>query len=252
MMNQKKLFEGKEFDLINKAIYFSKTKTLAIGDLHLGHEFTFRESGSLMPATQMSSTKKELNKIFEKLKKEKKEIDKVIFLGDVKHFFSYEKGEKNRFLDLINLVTKYVKRENILVIKGNHEKMAKIADKILVDFYVLEDTIFIHGDVFYEEILDKKIKNVVMGHLHPAIVLQDPAKIKQERYKCYLIGSYKLKRFFILPSFIPTIEGALVNSYISDSHSIIPSKSLQNFEVFIIGKDKIYEFGKLKKLNINN
>jgi uncharacterized protein len=249
-MNQKKLFKEKEFEFINKSIYFPKLKVLAIGDLHLGHEFTFRESGSLFPETQMRLTKNEIDKIFHKLKIEKKQVKKVIFLGDLKHFFSYQKGEKTRFLEIMYIVSKHIPRQNIITIKGNHEKIAKIADKKLIEYYIIENIAFIHGDILPKEILKKEISTVVMGHLHPAIILRDPEKVKQEKYKCYLIGKYKNKKFIILPSFLPTIEGAIVNAYLTDTHSIIPAKNLEKFNVFAIGKNKVYEFGKLKKLKL--
>ncbi len=249
-MTQKKLFKEKDFEFINKAVYIPKIKTLAIGDLHLGHEFTYRESGSLMPETQMRLTKSEIDKIFTKLKKEKKSIERVIFLGDLKHFFSYQKGEKTRFLEIMYIVSQHISRQKIITIKGNHEKIAEIADKKLVDYHIIEDIAFIHGDIFPKQVLKKEISTIVMGHLHPAIILRDPEKIKQEKYKCYLVGRYKNKKFIILPSFLPTIEGAIVNSYLSDSHSAIPAKNLENFNVLAIGKEKVYDFGRLKKLKL--
>ena len=45
-----------EYEFIGKATYFPKQKVLAIGDMHLGHEFTFRDTGSFIPATQLIET----------------------------------------------------------------------------------------------------------------------------------------------------------------------------------------------------
>ena len=247
-MEQKRLFPQGRFEMINKAVYFPSIKTLAIGDLHLGHEFTVREAGSLMPATQMHETKKDIEEIFIKLKKEKKNVEKVVFLGDVKHFFSYEKGEKSRFLEIMLLVTDYVKREDVIIIKGNHEKWAKIADKRLFDYCVIKDIAFIHGDVEIDEVFDKRIKTIVMGHLHPAVSIRDPHKIKREKYKCYLTGEYKKKEFIILPSFLPSVEGAVVNRHVSNSHCIVPVKNMIKFRVFVVGENEVFDFGELRKL----
>ena len=104
-----------EYEFIGKATYFPKQKVLAIGDMHLGHEFTFRDTGSFIPATQLIETKKDLLVIFKQLEKEKKPIEKVVFLGDIKHFFSYEKGEKNIILEILLLVGEHVKREDIIL-----------------------------------------------------------------------------------------------------------------------------------------
>ena len=239
----------KNHEFIGKSLYLKKQKILVIGDMHLGHEFTFRESGSQIPALQIDETKKDLEKIFKTLKKQRKEIKKVIFLGDIKHFFSYERGEKNIILEILLLVGKHIPRKNIIILKGNHEKMAEIADKTLIPYFIEDGIIFIHGDISIKEAFDKKIKTIVMGHLHPAITLSDKQKIKSEKYKCFLSGKYKGKEIIILPSFLPTIEGVSTNLHLSDSHCFIPVRILKNFSVHAIGEKEILDFGKLKKLS---
>ena len=237
-----------EYEFIGKATYFPKQKVLAIGDMHLGHEFTFRDTGSFIPATQLIETKKDLLVIFKQLEKEKKFIEKVVFLGDIKHFFSYEKGEKNIILEILLLVGEHVKREDIILIKGNHEKMADIADKKLQEVFIKDDIAFIHGDEELKEIFNEKIKTIVMGHLHPAIIISDPQKVKREKYKCYLTGKYKSKNIIILPSFLPTYEGIATNEYLTDNHCFIPVKNLMKFKVHAIGEKEILDFGELKNL----
>ena len=236
------------YQFVNKTIYLPKQKILVIGDMHLGYEFTFREAGSQIPALQLNQTKEDLEKIFLKLKKEKKGIKKVIFLGDIKHLFHYEKGEKNIILNVLLLVGKYVKRENIILIKGNHEKMAQIADKELLEFYVEEDIAFIHGDIIINEVFKKEIKIIIMGHLHPAITISDSQKIKKEKYKCFLVGKYKNKEIIILPSFLPIIEGTSVNEHLSNNRCFIPAKNLLNFKVHVVGEKDVLDFGVLKNL----
>jgi len=90
-----------------------------------------------------------------------------------------------------------------------------------------------------------------MGHLHPATYLTDKIGcIKKEKYKCFLIGKWKNKKIIILPSFFSLIEGTDIeqdkdygkNKY--KDFSIIPKKKLKKFNIFIVGKDKIYEFKK--------
>lgn len=238
----------KNHEFIGKALYLKKQKILVIGDMHLGHEFTFRESGSQIPATQVDETKKNLQSIFKTLKKENLKITKVIFLGDIKHFFSYNRGEKNIILEVLLLVGKHISRENIIILKGNHEKMAEVADKKLLPYFIEEDIIFIHGDVNIKEAFDKKIKTIIMGHLHPAITLMDMQKIKSEKYKCFLVGKYKNKEIIILPSFLPAVEGVSTNLHLTNSHCFIPARSLKNFNVYAIGDKEILDFGELAKL----
>lgn len=237
-----------KYEFIDKCVFFPKYGILTIGDLHLGYESMLREPGSLIPATQFNQTKEDLKNVFELIRKKGYKIKKVIFLGDIKHLFGYNKKEKNLFSELNTLIGKYVSEKNITALKGNHEKIAEIGDKKLVNYYIEEDTAFIHGDIEIKEAFDKKIKYIVMGHLHPAIMLRDSQKIKAEKYKCFLIGKYKTKEVIILPSFLPLVEGTSLNEHLSDNHCIIPKKILKNFYVHIIGDNKMYKFGSLKKL----
>lgn len=239
----------KNREFIGKALYLKKQKILVIGDMHLGHEFTYRESGSQIPATQLEDTKKDLQAIFKTLKKERKQIKKVIFIGDIKHFFSYERGEKNIILEVLLLVGKNVDRDKIIILKGNHEKIAEVADKKLLPYFIEDDIIFIHGDESIKEAFNSKIKTIVMGHLHPAITLIDEQTVKTEKYKCFLVGRYKFKEVIILPSFLPTVEGTSTNLYLTNTHCFIPKRSLMNFNVQAIGNKEILDFGKLKELS---
>ena len=143
------------------------------------------------------------------------------------------------------------KEENIIFIKGNHDTVDYSFEKKLIDYYVEEGIIFIHGDKPFLEIFDNKIEMIVMGHLHPSIILSDKQGIKKERYKCFLVGKLKKREVVVLPSFLSLVEGDPINNYeenYEDSFSIIPKKELMKFKVFVIGEEEVYEFGKLKDL----
>jgi metallophosphoesterase superfamily enzyme len=123
------------------------------------------------------------------------------------------------------------------------------------DYYVLKNILFVHGHKNFSKIFQDKINMVVMGHIHPSILLKDKQNVKREKYKCFLVGKFKRKKVIIVPSFLATIEGTSVNDYkenYEDYFSIIPKKSLMKFEVFVVnekGKD-VYEFGKVEKLKL--
>lgn len=240
---------NRDFELIGKTVFFPKQKILAIGDLHLGYESMLKDQGIDIPKTQLKQTKDDLKEILEALKQRKINLNKIIFLGDVKHYFAFNKYERNSFIDIILFLEDYIKRENIIIIKGNHEKLDSLSDKEFVDFFIEDNIIFVHGDQEIKEINNKEIKYIVMGHLHPAITIADKQKIRAEKYKCFLIGDFNKKHTIILPSFFPLIEGSSINEYISDKMCIIPEKDLKNFEVFAVSENKsIYNFGILKKL----
>jgi metallophosphoesterase superfamily enzyme len=89
----------------------------------------------------------------------------------------------------------------------------------------------------------KNIKTLFLGHLHPAIRLEENAK--REIYKCFLVGKYKPKEIVILPSFFPLIEGSDV---LKEETNLAYEFNLDNFEVYIPDEIKVLNFGKLKTI----
>jgi len=242
--------------LIDKTAFFPKQGILAIGDLHLGYEHMLKSQGFVMPFNQLEQSINDLKKVFNELKKQKHEIKKIVILGDIKHHFHFELKEKFEIRDFINFLEKYVERKNIILIKGNHEKI-ELYPELYRDYYIEGDLVFIHGDRIFPEILDKKIKTISMGHLHTAVYLKDKKGIKKEKYKCFLVGKWKNKQVIILPSFFPLKEGTAMNEEYegyenrkkNEEFSIIPKKTLNSFKVHVIGEERVYEFGKLKDLD---
>jgi uncharacterized protein len=242
--------EIKDYEFVGKAIYFPSGEILAIGDLHLGYETMVKDSGTMIPLSDFEKTKKDLVDIFETLKKQKKKVSKLVFLGDMKHFFSYKKFEKTMLLDLFDSISDFISKEDIILIRGNHERMSSFAEKELFDCYSEGEVGFMHGDIDYFSSLDKGVKFVVMAHLHPAITLEDSQRVKREKFKCFLSGEFKSKRVIILPSFFSIHEGTSVNFNLSESACVIDSKKLADFEVYIVGEDnKAYYFGKLSSIS---
>jgi len=258
---------------LNKALYLKKEKILAVGDLHLGYERAMKEAGFEFPIQQLKSFIEDFKNIFEKLKEDKMPVDKIIFLGDIKHFFSYNKVEDYVIKDFVRFLEKYVSTENIIFIRGNHDKIQNYT----IDFqdYYLEGNIaFIHGHKEFPETssqkhvysgvraLDdresteskkdsrhKKIKTLIMGHVHPSVVLSDNSGVKKEKYKCFLVGKWAGKEIFILPSFMDYTKGTGINVHAESYISIIPEKILQNFRAYVISDEgEVLDFGKVKNL----
>lgn len=239
-----------KYELIDKTLFFPEKGILAIGDLHLGYEYMLQKHGMSIPESQTKELIKELKKTFKKIKTQGNEIKKIIFLGDVKHSFGFEWKEKNFFKEVLEFLKTIINEKNLILIKGNHDTIDFSFGK-MKNFHIEDDAIFIHGHKELKKIQDKKIKTIVMAHIHPSVSLKDKNTIKKETYKCFLIGKYKNKKTIILPSFLSAVEGQPVNNYdydYEDYFSIIPKKTLINFKVHVIGEDKIYEFGKIKDL----
>lgn len=243
-----------EYMLIGKTLFFPEKGILAVGDLHLGYEEMLKSQGVMVPFNQVQTVKKELTKVFNEIKEGGFELNKIVLLGDIKHHFSYQKGEKFEVRKIMDFLKKYLEEDKIILIKGNHERFE--LDKRKHYDYYLEDPedkggkiAFLHGHKSFSELFDKNIKYLVMGHIHPAVSLKDNQGIKKEKYKCHLVGQFEGKKTFVLPSFFPFIEGSEIEDmdYEGKTPPIIPLKTLGEFDVYVVGEDnKNYRFGKYK------
>lgn len=227
------------YKLISKTVFFPKEGIWAIGDLHLGYESQMLDQGLSLPLNQLERTKKEILQISQKIEKEN--IKKIILLGDIKHHFPFHKSELYEVRDFFEFLKTEFPKSEIITIKGNHDKIESYNQKYK-DFHIENDLAFIHGDRDFVKIYDKKIKTIVMAHIHPAKILKDEQNIKREKFKSFLIGKYKRKQFTIVPSFFEFIKGTEINK---DNFGIIPKDKLKKFDTFIVGKDNVYEFGRV-------
>ena len=236
---------------ISKSVFFPEHGILAIGDLHVGYEHALIESGILVPEQQVKEIIEDLQKIINEIKKRNYELKKIVFLGDIKHYFNYEWKERFNFNKILDFLRGYVKDSDIILIKGNHDKF-DFSGKKMKNYYFNKGIMFFHGHMDFQQINDERVNVWVLGHLHPSVLLSDKAKIKREKYKCFLSGFYKGKEVIVVPSFFGIIEGTPVNEKRYDNEegfSVIPNKELQKFEVHAIGEDgKILNFGEVRKI----
>jgi uncharacterized protein len=222
---------------------------LVFSDFHIGYEeYLF---GKLIPIrAQLDEIKKSLDKVFDLIQKEEIKIREIVILGDLKHEFGeITDSEWRETLILLDYLGKKTKR--IILVKGNHDNIlgpiAKKREVELEDYYKIGNICFLHGNSFYNECGDSKI--LILGHLHPAITLND--SYKKEKFKCFLYGKWKGKEVYVLPSFVPFVFGYdLILGKGKKDFFIVDDKSLKRFEVIIYNEkeDKGYNFGKLKNL----
>lgn len=213
--------------------------TLIISDIHMGYEETLNKQGYLLPVTQYNNTIKRLEKILERTGK----IKTIIINGDLKHEFG--KISETEWRNTLNLLDFLLENcEKIVLIKGNHDKIlepiAKKRNIEVVDSYKLGNTLILHGDVIPKEIKEDVI---IIGHEHPAVGLQENARI--ETYKCFLKGEWEGKTLIVMPSFNLVTEGSDILR--EDKLSPFLRQDLAKFEVFVIG-EKVLNFGKVEDL----
>jgi hypothetical protein len=234
-----------DYEFFSKTLFFPKQGILAVGDLHLGYEKMLKAQGIMLPFNQLDDTKKELKEIIEKI--DRKRIKKIIFLGDIRHSFGFEKEEYFEVRNFLRFLEEEYSGIEIVLIKGNHDTIQKDIHR---DFYIEDGILFCHGDRYFFEMSDKKIKMIVMGHIHPAVIVSDNIGVKREKYKAFLVGGFKEKRIIVVPSFFQMIEGSEINEEYAykDGWSIIPKKNLKNFDTYVVGEDEVYKFGKFGEL----
>lgn len=238
-----------DYFFVNKAAFFPKPGILAVGDLHLGYERMMTKRGISLPEGQIEEMLGDLEEIFYGLKEKGYEPKKIVFLGDIKHFFGYERVEGRYFRELSEFLGGHFSGKDVILIRGNHDKFDPEGRK-MEDYHVEGGIIFLHGHKEFLKIHGEGIGTIVTGHLHPSVVISDKQNVKREKFKCFLVGESKGKETIVLPSFFDATEGSSVNDYDHDynSRSIIPQKEIMEFEVFVIGDERVYNFGKIRDL----
>ena len=267
-----------KIEFIGKSLLIDNS-ILVIGDLHLGYEGSLHKSGILIKTDLYEQTIKDLGEIFDYIKNknyvekkgrikkslkssggdnssesdggavERKVVNKVIILGDLKHEFgSILREEWKEILELIDYLKE--KTKELIIVKGNHDiftdKIIKKKELRVVDYYLWEEFAFLHGDRDFREIYGATIKRWIIGHGHPAIVLEEKRGIKKEKYKCFLVGKYRNKEIVILPSFFPLVEGTDVRSY---NLGLAWNFEFEEFKVKIVGEElNVFDFGKLERI----
>ncbi len=241
--------QNKNYTLISKTVFFPKKGILAIGDLHLGYDSMIKEQGINLPFDQLEETKKELEIIIKRIKA-LYTLKKIVLLGDMKHNFKFKREEVSDLREFLRFIEKFVTKENIILIKGNHDTFT-LNNYQVKEFYVEEEIAFTHGENDFLELYDTKIKTIVISHIHPAVLIRDKPNIKREKYKCFLIGKYKKKEFIVVPSFFSMSEGTEIREYAEGEKykQIIPREKLKSFQTYVVGKNEVFDFGKYGKLS---
>lgn len=243
------MVKQEKYILVGKTIFFPKEKILCIGDLHLGYEEMLKQQGLTIGLNLINKIIEDLNKIFDYLSENKYDIKKIILLGDIKHYFTYNKNEEKGFDKIMQFFDKKIGKRNIILIKGNHDTF-NLNKQPMEDYYIFSDMTFLHGDKAFPAIYDKNINYIIMSHIHPTLILTDKMNIKQEKYKAFFIGKIKRQKVIVVPSFLPFVEGSNIEQINENKDfSIIPDKKLKNFDVYAISDEDLIarNFGKLKK-----
>jgi putative SbcD/Mre11-related phosphoesterase len=234
----------KGIEIIDLALYLREEKILVLADFHIGYEEELVKQGVLVPKFHFRDLVKRVEKIFSVLEKQKRKVKIVVINGDLKHEFGRISDEEWRnTLKMLDWLGR--KCEKIVLVRGNHDTiLGPIAEKrkvMFVDSFLDGEKMIIHGDKMAD--IPSAVKTVIIGHDHPAVSIYED--LRKETYKCFLVGKHKRKNLIVLPSLNPLTEGTDVKN--DKLLSPFLHKELGNFNVYIVA-DKVYGFGKLKKL----
>lgn len=224
-------------DILAHELFIIIKDTLIISDIHTGYEESLHKNGYFIPKGNLSELQIRIEKTIKKTN-----IKRIILNGDLVHSFG-KLTIKEKYA-LKDFITYLKKKAEIIIIKGNHDKILKflVPDIELVEEHIIGDILITHGDIINKHSTNKKIKTIIIGHEHPSITIT--SGYRSEKFKCFLKGKYKDKALIVMPSCNMLLEGTdilkeqLLSPYL---------KNIEDFEVYII-EDKIYDFGKIKIL----
>lgn len=225
----------KGIEINGLTLFVKESKTLVLGDLHLGFEESLNKQGVLIPRFQFSEILLILKKILNKTKPKK-----IVIVGDLKHEFgSISEQEWRHVLELIDFLAL---KSELIIVKGNHDvKLLPITRKRnfkILPFYKFKDILFAHGDVIVKE----EAKIIIMGHEHPAVSFRERPT---QKYKCFLKCRYKKSTLIVMPSLNLVTEGYDITKGKFMSPYL---KQAKDIEVYV-NEDKTYRFGKLKDID---
>jgi hypothetical protein len=179
-------------------------ETLVLADLHLGKGAA---SSVEFPLGASEDVVERVGALLDHF-----DPEAVVLAGDILHAFDYvPDAASDAFAALVDAVREDCAR--LVVLEGNHDAMLdSLWDGDLHDSYRIDgdtETVVCHG----HERPDADADRYVMGHDHPAIVIEG-----QKRH-CYLVGSavYRGADLVVCPAFNRLVEGVTVNGRIGEA-----------------------------------
>ena len=248
----KSLLLDEELQLVDLACYWQHRRTLAIADLHLGFERALGREGLLLPQRQLQAVRVRLSRIVAQLAiSAAHPLRCLIINGDLRHSFGPCSGRELQ--ELLGFLSELAElSERLVLVQGNHDgelaPLAQASARIeLCAAYRAGPLLFIHGDHRPQE-LPAGLRQVIIGHEHPAIGLRDPVTGRVELYKCFLQGSYRGVKLLVQPAVNPLVQGSDLGREGCLS-PLLDEATLPDFELYPIGDDgSVYAFGRLGQL----
>jgi uncharacterized protein len=206
-----------------RAVFLEDSKTLVVGDLHIGFEIELARSGILVPpqgpefAHKLISLAKSAG------------AKRILLLGDTKHAFAFPSySEEDKVVEFLRILAK--SKYAIELVPGNHDgDIGNVLPRKIrlhpASGAVIGKTGLFHGHAYpSEKVLS--CDNLIIAHLHPNVALVDSlgafhkepcflaARLLPEQIKSIFPGAKKANaaaQVLIIPAFNPLPGGAIVN-----------------------------------------
>jgi uncharacterized protein len=165
--------------LPERAIYWPRTKTLIVADLHWGKEEAFRAGGIPIPVGPVHADLQRLNRIIDQTRAER-----LLILGDLWH------ARAGMTRDLIAELERWRATHPALVIelvRGNHDRRSGPLPESL-HITIREEPAVELPFVLQHYPAASPAGYVLAGHIHPAVVLRGRGRQKL-RLPCFWFGA---------------------------------------------------------------
>lgn len=236
------MHEVKVIDSI-PAAYLPGIDTVAVADLHLGLEASMTSKGYYVPEFQLETLKGDLETL-----KQETEASRLVINGDLKTQYSTSYSEKQEVEEFLEKASTLF--EEVVVVLGNHDTYIRnaVEDHGLrpLESFSRDGVLFVHG---HEEV-EEDAELVVIGHEHPAIVLEDGVGTS-EKVPCMLHGELEEFEVLVLPAFSEIAQGTEINQLAPGERlsPVLQGENLSEFKVTAISREGgVFDFGTLSNL----
>jgi DNA ligase-associated metallophosphoesterase len=182
--------------LPERALFQERTATLIVADAHLGKAASFRAAAIPLPG---GTTTAALSRLTAALGSTG--ARRLLLLGD---FFHARSGRASRTLAAIADWRERHGDLEIVLVRGNHDKGAGDPPGEW-RFECVDEPLIEPPFAFRHHPEEDATGYVLAGHIHPAVVLEGPARLR-EKLPCFLFGD----RAGLLPAFGDFTGGATV------------------------------------------
>lgn len=230
-------------------LYSEERNLLVLADLHLGLEGTMTREGNYVPKHQLDTILEDIEEA-----RSLTGASRILVNGDLKNEFKTRYTETNEIKEFLEFLDEEF--EETVIVKGNHDTFLDSTveqyNLELKDYHKEGKLLFIHGDRGIENLEVGDYSTVIIGHEHPALVLEDDIGVR-EKVSCFLYGETDDgKNIAVLPAFSRFSRGTGVNE--TPVKELLSPILRENTDVgklkavAVSRKAGLYEFPEIRKI----